>query len=106
MPTARTVELAACHVFVTADDYASEARFDALLARVGRRLDHARHAVTAQLLGRVFDDRSDGRSQILARTSAGVRPGAAPRRRARRTRRFHSRIHDPRGPLIHRPQAV
>ena len=36
------VELAACQVFVTADDYASQRRFEAMLARVGARLDAAR----------------------------------------------------------------
>jgi predicted amidohydrolase len=36
------VELAACQVFVTADDYGSADRFEAMLARVGRRLDAAR----------------------------------------------------------------
>lgn len=37
-----TVELAACQVLVTEDDYASQARFEALLARVGQRLDAGR----------------------------------------------------------------
>ena len=37
-----TVEIAACQVHVTAGDYASAARFEALLERVGRRLDAAR----------------------------------------------------------------
>jgi predicted amidohydrolase len=37
-----TVELAACQVHVTADDYASQARFEAMLARAGARLDAAR----------------------------------------------------------------
>lgn len=37
-----TVELAACQVYVTADDYASQQGFEAMLARVGRRLDAAR----------------------------------------------------------------
>jgi predicted amidohydrolase len=37
-----TVELAACQVHVTADDYASHRSFEAMLARVGERLDAAR----------------------------------------------------------------
>lgn len=36
------VELAACQVFVTADDYASQRSFEAMLARAGARLDEAR----------------------------------------------------------------
>ncbi|MFT3774472.1 MAG: nitrilase-related carbon-nitrogen hydrolase [Minicystis sp.] len=34
---------------------------------------HVRHAVTAQLLGRVFDNHFDGQSHILARTADGAR---------------------------------
>ncbi len=37
-----TVEIAACQVHVTADDYASAERFEALLERIGARLDAAR----------------------------------------------------------------
>jgi len=36
-------------------------------------LSAVRHGVTAQLLGRVFDNRFDGRSHILARDASGVR---------------------------------
>jgi len=40
MPT--TVELAACQVHVTAETYASEASFDAMLDRMGKRLEETR----------------------------------------------------------------
>lgn len=37
-----TVEIAACQVYVTAADYTSQARFEAMLARAGDKLDAAR----------------------------------------------------------------
>lgn len=43
-----TVDLAACQVFVTMDDYASPAAFEAMLARVGDKLERARPATEGE----------------------------------------------------------
>jgi predicted amidohydrolase len=47
---------------------------EGLFAQMGTSpLSAVRYGVTAQLLGRVFDNRFDGRSHILARDASGVR---------------------------------
>ena len=49
-------------------------RVEGLFAQMERTpLTTVRHGVTAQLLGKVFENRFDGRSHILARDASGVR---------------------------------